>query len=108
MDGLSEKQNQIMDFPYMGFDALICDGAVRSGKTSIMSLSFFLWAMGNFNDCAFAFCGKSVGAVERNIVTPLLGITYLRQNFDIRHAGQGVLCRLQRRLASPSQSEQGI
>lgn len=40
MDGLSEKQNQIMDFPYMGFDALICDGAVRSGKTSIMSLSF--------------------------------------------------------------------
>nr|DAZ60782.1 MAG TPA: large terminase [Caudoviricetes sp.] len=85
MDGLSEKQNQIMDFPYMGFDALICDGAVRSGKTSIMSLSFFLWAMGNFNDCAFAFCGKSVGAVERNIVTPLLGITYLRQNFDIRY-----------------------
>ena len=85
MDGLSEKQNQIMDFPYMGFDALICDGAVRSGKTSIMSLSFFLWAMGNFNGCAFAFCGKSVGAVERNIVTPLLGITYLRQNFDIRY-----------------------
>lgn len=85
MDGLSKKQNQIMDFPYMGFDALICDGAVRSGKTSIMSLSFFLWAMGNFNGCAFAFCGKSVGAVERNIVTPLLGITYLRQNFDIRY-----------------------
>lgn len=85
MDGLSEKQNQIMDFPYMGFDALICDGAVRSGKTSIMSLSFFLWAMGNYNGCAFAFCGKSVGAVERNIVTPLLGITYLRQNFDIRY-----------------------
>ena len=43
MDGLSEKQNRIMDFPYMGYDALICDGAVRSGKTSIMSLSFLLW-----------------------------------------------------------------
>lgn len=82
---LSEKQRQIMRFPYTRYDALICDGAVRSGKTSIMSLSFFLWAMGNFNGCAFAFCGKSVGAVERNIVTPLLGIKYLRQNFDIRY-----------------------
>lgn len=83
--GFSEKQRQILRFPYSGYDAIICDGAVRSGKTSVMSLSFFLWAMGNFNNCAFAFCGKSVGAVERNIVTPLLGITYLRQNFDIRY-----------------------
>ena len=81
----SEKQRQIMRFPYTGYDALICDGAVRSGKTSIMSLSFFLWAMGNFNNCAFAFCGKSVGAVERNIVTPLLSVVYLKQNFDIRY-----------------------
>lgn len=83
--GFSEKQRGIMRFPYSKFDALICDGAVRSGKTSIMSLSFFLWAMGNFNNCAFAFCGKSVGAVERNIVTPLLSIVYLKQNFDIRY-----------------------
>lgn len=83
--GLSEKQREIMRFPYTNYDALICDGSVRSGKTSIMSLSFFLWAMGNFNGCAFAYCGKSVGAVERNIVTPLLGIAYLRRNFDIRY-----------------------
>lgn len=81
----SEKQRQILKFPYSEYDALICDGAVRSGKTSIMSLSFFLWAMGNFNNCAFAFCGKSVGAVERNIITPLLSITYLKQNFEIRY-----------------------
>lgn len=81
--GLSEKQREIMRFPYTNHDALICDGSVRSGKTSIMSLSFFLWAMGNFNGCAFAYCGKSVGAVERNIVTPLLSIAYLRRNFDI-------------------------
>lgn len=83
--GLSEKQREIMRFPYTKYDALICDGSVRSGKTSIMSLSFFLWAMGNFNGCAFAYCGKSVGAVERNIVTPLLSIAYLRRNFDIRY-----------------------
>lgn len=83
--GLSEKQREIMRFPYTKYDALICDGSVRSGKTSIMSLSFFLWAMGNFNGCAFAYCGKSVGAVERNIVTPLLSIAYLRRNFDVRY-----------------------
>ena len=76
--GFSEKQRQILRFPYSSYDALICDGAVRSGKTSIMSLSFFLWAMGNFSGCSFAFCGKSVGAVERNIVQPLLQIQYLR------------------------------
>ena len=82
---ISEKQKKILAFPYSSYDALICDGAVRSGKTSIMSLSFLLWAMGNFDGRNFAFCGKSVGAVERNIVTPLLSIVYLRRNFDIRY-----------------------
>ena len=83
--GLSEKQREIMRFPYTNYDALICDGSVRSGKTSIMSLSFLLWAMGNINGCAFAYSGKSGGAVERNIVTPLLSIAYLRRNFDVRY-----------------------
>ena len=82
---LSRKQQQIMRFPYSSYDALICDGAVRSGKTSIMSLSFILWAMGNFDQCAFAICGKSVGAVERNVVRPLLGIQYLRCNFSMQY-----------------------
>ena len=81
----SEKQREILRFPYRDYDALICDGAVRSGKTSVMSLSFLLWAMGGFNGCAFALCGKSVGAVERNIVTPLLGVKYLRDQFGIKY-----------------------
>lgn len=84
--GFSEKQREILKFPYWeGYDAIICDGAVRSGKTSVMSLSFFLWAMANFNGCSFAFCGKSVGAVERNIVTPLLAVKYLQQNFTVKY-----------------------
>lgn len=81
----SDKQKEILKFAYSDFDALICDGAVRSGKTSIMSLSFFLWGMGNFDKCAFAFCGKSVRAVERNIIMPLLNIQYLKQEFDVRY-----------------------
>lgn len=83
--GLSMKQKEILKFPYRKYTALICDGAVRSGKTSIMSLSFFLWAMGNFNGCAFAFCGKSVGSVERNIITPLLSVMYIGQHFDVKY-----------------------
>ena len=33
---ISQKQAKILAFPYSKYDALICDGAVRSGKTSIM------------------------------------------------------------------------
>lgn len=81
----SEKQMKIMAFPYTSYDALICDGAVRSGKTSVMSLSFFRWAMLSFTGQAFAFCGKSVGAVERNIVTPLLAVKWVRTRFSVKY-----------------------
>lgn len=83
--GFSEKQRQILRFPYTDHEALICDGAVRSGKTVVMSLSFFLWGMKRFNRCAFAFCGKSVGAVQRNIVTPLLSIRYIHEYFQVQY-----------------------
>ena len=53
-------------------DAIICDGAVRSGKTLSMSLGFMLWASGNFNDSAFALCGKTITSLRRNVVTPIV------------------------------------
>jgi len=77
---LSPKQIEILRWPYRGKRALICDGAIRSGKTSIMSLSFLLWAMGAFQGQSFALCGKTVGSAERNIIQPLLGVQYLAQN----------------------------
>lgn len=92
----SSKQLEIFKFPYTHYDVLICDGAVRSGKTSAMSLSFVLWAMGNFNDCAFALCGKSVGAAERNIVTPLMSIAYLKDNFSLRYSRSGHVITVRR------------
>lgn len=82
---LSEKQLAIMKFPYTKYDAIIADGAVRSGKTSIMSVSFILWAMGNFNNQYFAICGKSVGAVTRNILNPVLSVRYLQEQFDMKY-----------------------
>lgn len=85
MLGLSDKQWQILTFAASNYNALICDGAVRSGKTSVMSLSFVLWAMDNFKNQSFAFCGKSVGAVERNIINPLLGVKYLQDKFKMTY-----------------------
>lgn len=57
---------------YRDRDAVICDGAVRSGKTLSMSLGFVLWASASFDGCAFALCGKTVTSLRRNVVSPLL------------------------------------
>lgn len=84
--GLSKKQRAILWFGQSKYTALICDGAVRSGKTSMMSLAFFIWGMSKFAGCNFAYCGKSVGSVERNVVTPLLAITGLRRHYDITYS----------------------
>lgn len=73
---LSAKQKLTMNWwgdpRYSGYDAVICDGAVRSGKTLSMSLGFVLWASASFDGGAFAICGKTVTSLRRNVVTPLL------------------------------------
>ncbi|MBQ3252149.1 MAG: PBSX family phage terminase large subunit [Oscillospiraceae bacterium] len=53
------------------FDAIICDGAVRSGKTVCMVVGFFLWSMASFNGNVFALCGKTVASLRRNVVIHL-------------------------------------
>lgn len=58
--------------PYKDCDAIICDGAVRSGKTLCMSISFILWSLSAYNGSDFAICGKTVRGVRRNVVSPLL------------------------------------
>ena len=55
-------------------EAIICDGAVRSGKTLCMGLSFFFWAMGSFDGAAFGLCGKTVGGLRRNLLGELLPV----------------------------------
>ncbi len=58
--------------PFSDYDGLICDGAVRSGKTTCMSLSFVMWAFYRFDDTNFAICGKTVTSLRRNILTSLI------------------------------------
>lgn len=70
ISNLSEKQKKIMDFIFDNQGAIICDGAVRSGKTIVMILGFVLWAMTNFDRTNFAICGKTVSNAERNILRP--------------------------------------
>ena len=53
------------------YDAIVCDGSVRSGKTMSMSIGFILWSGRNFNGENFAFCGKTIDSLKRNVVTPL-------------------------------------
>ncbi len=60
--------------PLREHSAIICDGAVRSGKTLCMGVSFFAWAFYRFEGQNFALCGKTVRSLRRNLVTPLLPI----------------------------------
>ena len=53
------------------FDGIICDGAVRSGKTVSITDGFFLWSMSRFDDQTFALCGKTIGSLRRNILRDL-------------------------------------
>lgn len=59
---------------YSGMDAIVCDGAVRSGKTVCMSLSFISWAMSAFDGTAFAVCGKTIASLRRNVIRPMLPV----------------------------------
>ena len=52
-------------------DAIICDGAVRSGKTVCMADGFFIWSMASFSGCNFALCGRSISSLRRNVVSNL-------------------------------------
>jgi PBSX family phage terminase large subunit len=73
----SEKQLRALNWwcpgsPDAERDAIICDGAVRSGKTLCLGISFVAWACGMFCGQSFALCGKTVRSLKRNLVTTLL------------------------------------
>ena len=59
---ISKKQKKILAFPYSRYDAMICNGAVRSGKTSIMMWAFVDWAMREFSGQRFGICGRPAGS----------------------------------------------
>lgn len=81
---ISKKQKQIMAFPFTSYDALICDGAIRSGKTVFMMLSFVDDAMRRYNNQRFGICGKTVDSTVKNIIMPYLSLVYAKEKYNIQ------------------------
>jgi len=81
---ISPKQKKILAFPYFKYSALICDGAVRSGKTSLMTVAFIDWAMREFSGQRFGICGKTVGSATENIVKPYMLMSYARKRYTMK------------------------
>lgn len=71
IEKVSEKQAQILDFALSDGLYLICDGAVRTGKTVFMASGFLIWAMEHYDRTNFGICGKTVQSAERNVLKPL-------------------------------------
>ena len=55
-------------------DIIIADGAIRSGKTIAMIVSFMQWSQDSFDNESFIIAGKSIGSLKRNVIKPLLQI----------------------------------
>ncbi len=81
---ISEKQKKILAFPYSKYDALICDGAIRSGKTTIMMVAFVDWAMREFSGQRFGICGKTVGSATENIIIPYISMTRTKKKYTAK------------------------
>ena len=77
MTRFSPKQRRVLTWwmpgsPDCDKEAIVCDGAVRSGKTLAMGLGFFLWAMSCFRSQKFGVCGKTIGSLRRNVLSEIL------------------------------------
>lgn len=73
----SAKQKKVLTWwcpasPVRDMDGIIADGAIRSGKTISMSLSYVLWAMETFNGQDFGMAGKTIGSFRRNVLRWLM------------------------------------
>lgn len=73
---ISPKQRKILNWwtdgsPVRDRYGIIADGAIRSGKTVSMSLSYVAWAMERFSGENFGLCGKTIGSLRRNVIAPL-------------------------------------
>lgn len=69
----SPKQKKVLTWwlpnsPVNQFNGIVADGAIRSGKTVSMALSFVMWAMQSFEYKNFAMCGKTIGSFRRNVL----------------------------------------
>lgn len=70
----------------------IADGAIRSGKTIACIIGFLTWSQTVFSGESFILAGKTMGALKKNVVRPMLQILeawgwpyeYIRSGTDAR------------------------
>lgn len=84
----SKKQLRILTFwhensPVKDRFMIVADGAIRSGKSVVSSLSFILYVMHKFNGLDAGLAGKSVGSLRRNIVNPLKQMVLSLDGYEI-------------------------
>lgn len=73
-------------------DFVIADGAIRSGKTIACIIGFLTWSQDMFHGQSFILAGKTMGALKKNVVKPMLQMmeawgwpyTYVRSGTDAR------------------------
>lgn len=73
-------------------DIVIADGAIRSGKTIAMIIGFLTWSQEMFSGQSFILAGKTMGALKKNVVRPMLQMLeawgwpyeYVRSGTDAR------------------------
>lgn len=75
----SAKQQSVLHFwrdgsPHKDADIVIADGAIRSGKTIAMICSFLNWSQAIHDGEDFIIAGKSIGALKRNVIGPMIRI----------------------------------
>lgn len=80
---ISSKQRKILAFPHTKYDALICDGAIRSGKTSFMAVAFIDDAMHRYKNQRFGICGTTVDSTIKNVIVPYMGLTYANKKYKL-------------------------
>ena len=73
-------------------DYVIADGAIRSGKTIACIIGFLTWSQEMFEGQSFILAGKTMGALKKNVIRPMLQIleawgwpyNYIRSGTDAR------------------------
>ena len=91
----SRKQRMILnwwtkDSPVKDMEGIIADGAIRSGKTVSMSLSYVMWAMSSFNGKKFIMAGLTISSFQRNVLTDLKSMLSSRGYQYDHHISGGI------------------
>lgn len=94
---LSKRQNIAMTWwnrpSLKKYGGIICDGAIRSGKTVSMAVGFIMWAMATFNGQQFGICGKTIASLHRNVIKLLPELLEGVAEIDIRRSENMVIAR---------------